>query len=263
MKTIPVVLGVLLGAGLASAAFLVEKSAREDATQAMLAKINELQKQIAELDASNRTLSPAEIDKRIQDAIERTTPAERPVVPTVSDEATKSPKVKKSAVVAKESEDDAADDGRDVDPYGISVPPEAERQIRAIYGRLKAEERQRQRERDEQRRDDQVKDRVDRLAEELNLNAQQKPAVERVLLDEAKKRSELFQQDDNDPNGGRGRGRRDFSKIGDQMRQISQERDAALQTVLDFDQMKKFRESDQRRGRFGFGGPGGGQSDGG
>ncbi len=155
--------------------------------------------------------------------------------------------------------DDGAGDGfpdlSDADPYGISVPPETERQVRAIYGRIQDEERARRRERETERREDSVRDRVDELASELNLNTPQKTAVERILLDESRKRAELFAQGDGDARGRERRRDRSPRDFGDEMRRIYQERDAALQTVLDFDQMKRFNETDRRRNRSWGGGP--------
>jgi hypothetical protein len=267
MKAVGWILGAVVGAGVAGAAVLFETNQRDAASQAIVAKLASLERKVDELEKSQEALQSVDLDDLVAKAVERSMPREASNAAARTEPSDSAAVSKKDAPAAQADTAVAAvDSSKDVDPYGISVPPEAERQIRAIYGRLKEEEKAKQRERDEQRREDAVHDRVDKLADELNLNAQQKPAVERVLLDESRKRAELFQQN-NDDNGGNGRrGRRDFSQIGDDMRRITQERDAALQTVLDFDQMKKFRESDNRRGRFfggGPGGPGGAPSDGG
>ena len=80
------------------------------------------------------------------------------------------------------------------------------------------------------------------MTTQLNLTEEQKPKVEAVLRESAKKRQELFSDSSIDR-----------SQIREKMQPIMEEQNKKLKAILTEEQWKKYQEMNQRRGKKGPG----------
>jgi hypothetical protein len=126
--------------------------------------------------------------------------------------------------------------------------------VKAILNEVREEERQEEKERQRQETADEIRERLEGVADRLQLSEAEIDAMTDILTEESVARRELFEEGRGGPGG--------FENMREKMTAIRETRDEQLAQLLQPWQIEEYEtvEREQRRGWFGggrMGGPGG------